>query len=184
MAPPVATWRAQRGRNRRAHGPEATSASRPRVGSLPLCCYARVHFCTKTAANSGVRGRAFSMPALRIRRRLPAGLNGPGRQMFVVVNKICGLPGRPLAAARGYGCLTISRTTRKEISIQPALTGHYGSESDNNPVARATVEAFYRALANRDMDTLATFLDEQVKWTISGQSTFCRSADSASARPW
>ena len=37
-----------------------------------------------------------------------------------------------------------------------------------NPVARATVEAFYRALANRDMDTLATFLDEQVKWTISG----------------
>jgi ketosteroid isomerase-like protein len=37
-----------------------------------------------------------------------------------------------------------------------------------SPVPRATVEAFYRALANRDMDTLATFLDDQVKWTISG----------------
>jgi ketosteroid isomerase-like protein len=38
----------------------------------------------------------------------------------------------------------------------------------NSPVPRAVVEAFYRALANRDMDTLATFLDDEVKWTISG----------------
>jgi len=38
----------------------------------------------------------------------------------------------------------------------------------NNPVPRAVVEAFYRALSNRDMDRLATFLDDNVKWTISG----------------
>ncbi len=38
----------------------------------------------------------------------------------------------------------------------------------NNPVPRAVVEAFYRALSNRDMDRLATFLDDHVKWTISG----------------
>lgn len=42
------------------------------------------------------------------------------------------------------------------------------AKATNNPVPRATVEAFYRALANRDMDTLATFLDDEVKWTISG----------------
>lgn len=38
----------------------------------------------------------------------------------------------------------------------------------NNPVPPAVVEAFYHALATRDMDTLATFLDDQVVWTISG----------------
>jgi ketosteroid isomerase-like protein len=38
----------------------------------------------------------------------------------------------------------------------------------NNPVPRAVVEAFYRALSNRDMDKLAAFLDDNVKWTISG----------------
>jgi ketosteroid isomerase-like protein len=41
-------------------------------------------------------------------------------------------------------------------------------KTKNNPVSRAVVEAFYQALADRDMDTLATFLDEQVVWTISG----------------
>ena len=38
----------------------------------------------------------------------------------------------------------------------------------NSPVPRAVVEAFYHALSVRDMDTLATFLDEDVVWTISG----------------
>src|SRR5690242_5773501 len=108
------------------------------------------------------------MPALRIRRCLPAGLNGRGRQMFVVVNKICERPGPLPAAACRYRCLTISRTTRKGISIQPALTAPMEAKAMTSPVPRATVEAFYRALANRDMDTLATFLDDQVKWTISG----------------
>ena len=42
------------------------------------------------------------------------------------------------------------------------------AKSPNNSVPRAVVEAFYHALAVRDMDTLATFLDDQVKWTISG----------------
>ena len=42
------------------------------------------------------------------------------------------------------------------------------AKATTSPVPRATVEAFYRALADRDMDTLATFLDDQVKWTISG----------------
>src|SRR5690348_1864345 len=42
------------------------------------------------------------------------------------------------------------------------------AKATTTPVQRATVEAFYRALADRDMDTLATFLDDQVKWTISG----------------
>ena len=38
----------------------------------------------------------------------------------------------------------------------------------SKPVPRAVVEAFYRALSIRDMDTLATFLDDEVVWTISG----------------
>jgi ketosteroid isomerase-like protein len=42
------------------------------------------------------------------------------------------------------------------------------SETKNKPVPRAVVEAFYRALANRDMNAVATFLDERVVWTISG----------------
>ena len=35
-------------------------------------------------------------------------------------------------------------------------------------VPRAVVEAFYRALTVRDMDALASFLDDEVVWTISG----------------
>jgi ketosteroid isomerase-like protein len=35
-------------------------------------------------------------------------------------------------------------------------------------VPRAVVKAFYHALSIRDMGTLATFLDDQVTWTISG----------------
>ena len=35
-------------------------------------------------------------------------------------------------------------------------------------VPRAVVEAFYRALSVRDMDALASFLDDEVVWTISG----------------
>jgi len=42
------------------------------------------------------------------------------------------------------------------------------TETRSKPVPRAVVEAFYRALANRDMDTLATYLDDEVVWTISG----------------
>ena len=38
----------------------------------------------------------------------------------------------------------------------------------SSPVPRAVVEAFYHALSVRDMDTLATFLDDQVVWTIGG----------------
>jgi ketosteroid isomerase-like protein len=38
----------------------------------------------------------------------------------------------------------------------------------SGPVQRAVVEAFYDALSNRDMATLATFLDDDVVWTISG----------------
>ena len=42
------------------------------------------------------------------------------------------------------------------------------AKTNNYAVPRTVVEAFYRALANRDMDTLATYLDDQVVWTISG----------------
>ena len=35
-------------------------------------------------------------------------------------------------------------------------------------VSRAVVETFYRALSVRDMDALASFLDDEVVWTISG----------------
>src|SRR5260221_11221013 len=38
----------------------------------------------------------------------------------------------------------------------------------SGPVPRAVVEAFYHALSIRDMDALATFLDDDVVWTISG----------------
>jgi ketosteroid isomerase-like protein len=36
------------------------------------------------------------------------------------------------------------------------------------PVPRAVVEGFYQALASRDMQTLAGYLDEDVTWTMSG----------------
>ena len=38
----------------------------------------------------------------------------------------------------------------------------------SSPVPRAVVKTFYHALANRDMDLLATYLDDQVVWSISG----------------
>ena len=38
----------------------------------------------------------------------------------------------------------------------------------SKPVPRAVVEAFYHALSIRDMDRLATFIDDEVVWTISG----------------
>jgi ketosteroid isomerase-like protein len=36
------------------------------------------------------------------------------------------------------------------------------------PVSRAVVEGFYKAFAERDMDALASFLADDVVWTISG----------------
>ena len=42
------------------------------------------------------------------------------------------------------------------------------AKTKNSPVPRPVVEAFYRALANRDMGKLASYLDDQVVWTISG----------------
>ena len=41
-------------------------------------------------------------------------------------------------------------------------------KTKTSSVSRAVVEAFYQALANRDMDAIAAYLDEQVVWTISG----------------
>ena len=38
----------------------------------------------------------------------------------------------------------------------------------SKPVSRAVVEAFYQALSARDFDALASCLDEDVVWTISG----------------
>src|SRR6187200_2187684 len=42
------------------------------------------------------------------------------------------------------------------------------AKTKNGPVPRTVVEAFYRALADRDVGTLATYLDDDVVWTISG----------------
>ena len=42
------------------------------------------------------------------------------------------------------------------------------AKTKNSPGPRAVVEAFYRALADRDVGTLATYLDDDVVWTISG----------------
>src|SRR3989304_3822242 len=36
------------------------------------------------------------------------------------------------------------------------------------PVSRATVEAFYKAYAERDVDKIAPFLDDNVEWSIRG----------------
>jgi len=36
------------------------------------------------------------------------------------------------------------------------------------PVARAVVDAFYKAYAERDIDSVAPFIDDDVEWTISG----------------
>jgi len=41
-------------------------------------------------------------------------------------------------------------------------------KTKNSPVSRAVVEAFYRALADRDVATLTAYLDDDVVWTISG----------------
>jgi ketosteroid isomerase-like protein len=41
-------------------------------------------------------------------------------------------------------------------------------ETKNGPIPRTVVEAFYRALADRDVATLARYLDDDVVWTISG----------------
>ena len=38
----------------------------------------------------------------------------------------------------------------------------------SEPVTRSVVEGFYKALADRDMETLAGYLDDDVVWTISG----------------
>ncbi len=42
------------------------------------------------------------------------------------------------------------------------------AKTRNGAVPRVVVEAFYRALANRDVATLASYLDKDVVWTISG----------------
>jgi len=42
------------------------------------------------------------------------------------------------------------------------------AKTKNSAVPRAAVEAFCRALADQNMDTLATYLDDEVVWTISG----------------
>ena len=42
------------------------------------------------------------------------------------------------------------------------------AKTKNSPVPRAVVEAFYSALADRDLGTLASYLDDDVVWTISG----------------
>jgi len=49
-------------------------------------------------------------------------------------------------------------------------------------VPRAVVEAFYHALSIRDMDRLATYLDDEVVWTISGPVDILPFAASVSAR--
>jgi ketosteroid isomerase-like protein len=36
------------------------------------------------------------------------------------------------------------------------------------PVARTVVDAFYKAYAERDIDNIAPFIDDNVEWTISG----------------
>lgn len=42
------------------------------------------------------------------------------------------------------------------------------AKTKNSPVPRTVVEAFYRALADHDGDTLASYLHDDVVWTISG----------------
>ena len=37
-----------------------------------------------------------------------------------------------------------------------------------NQVTRAVVEGFYNALAKRDFDTVASYIDDNISWSISG----------------
>src|SRR5512144_844810 len=55
----------------------------------------RLHSYSKTSCKSGVQEPPCSTVPLRIRRCLPAGLNGRAGQMFVVVNKFCCPPPGP-----------------------------------------------------------------------------------------
>jgi ketosteroid isomerase-like protein len=48
------------------------------------------------------------------------------------------------------------------------LNAGKGNQSMIEPVARAVVDAFFKAYAVRDAGKVAEFLDEDVEWTISG----------------
>src|SRR5262249_52794059 len=100
-APLVAATQAQHGRSRRAR--RRRPAPPPARWALASALSRSHPWCPKNNFTSGIRGPAFSMAVLRIRRRLPAGLNGQGRQMFVIVNKFCGLDGR-----RSFGAVQLA----------------------------------------------------------------------------
>jgi ketosteroid isomerase-like protein len=80
--------------------------------------------------------------------------------MPVVVNEFYRAMG-PGSAIKAHGS--------KTISTQPMSTaGWDGIFMMIEPVSRAVVEGFYRALASGDMQALAPYLDDDVVWTISG----------------
>jgi ketosteroid isomerase-like protein len=42
------------------------------------------------------------------------------------------------------------------------------------PISRTRVAAFYRAYASRDVEKIAPFIDDDIKWTISGPVDYLR----------
>ena len=54
------------------------------------------------------------------------------------------------------------------ISIQPALNDGMGQAVKPKVLKREVVEAFYRALAERNYERVALYLDDDIRWSISG----------------
>ena len=54
------------------------------------------------------------------------------------------------------------------ISIQPVLYGGMEQSAKPKALKREVVEAFYRALAERNYERVALYLDDDIKWSISG----------------
>jgi ketosteroid isomerase-like protein len=86
--------------------------------------------------------------------------------MFVVVNKFFRRRPRETAARASANSHVAERV--RESKYNHGSLALMEAKAKNTAVPRAVVEAFYRALAHRDMHTLAGYLDDHVVWTISG----------------
>ena len=85
--------------------------------------------------------------------------------MFVVVNEFF----RPRRIARFLPVPKPHAAERvRESQYNRSLLALMEAKAKTDAVPRRVVEAFYHALGQRDMRALASYLDDNVVWTISG----------------